>query len=143
MTDLRCLCIEVRGAAQTLTRLYDKALQPAGITVTQLSQLNAVRQLQEPTVSQLAHATGLDRSTLGRNIRLLESMTLLTSQRGQDARTRTLSLTKKGGAALTRAAPLWANLQSQLAQKLGTQKRELLLELMAELATTDLQEINP
>jgi len=143
MTDLRCLCIEVRSAAQTLTRLYDQALIPAGITVTQLSQLNAIYQLSEPTVSQLSKAIGLDRSTLGRNIRLLESMQLLTSQIGQDARTRTLRLTKKGMAALKGAAPLWASVQSRLTQKLGTEKRELLLELMADLASTDLREINP
>ena len=141
MIDIRCLCIEVRSAAQNLTRLYDQALLPAGITITQLSQLNTIRELSEPTLSQLAKATGLNRSTLGRNIRLLESMDLISVQVGQDARTKSIRLSRQGRMAMKRAVPLWAKVQTGLQQKLGKQKRELLNELMAELTATDLQEI--
>ena len=131
--DLKCLCIELRNAAQALTRLYDEQLAPAGITVTQLSQLNHIRELENPTLTALAAATQLDRSTLGRNLRLLEKQGLVTLAPGADARTREVRLTGKGGAALRDGAPLWFAVQHKLANRLGAEKRGLLTELLNDL----------
>ena len=129
-----CLCIEVRSAAQKLTRLYDDALSDAGITVTQLSQLNTIRELGSPTLTDLATATGLDRSTLGRNLRLLEKAGLVSLCTGKDARTREITLTRAGLARLKKGAPLWHNMQTDLTTRLGPEKRQLLNELLTELA---------
>lgn len=131
--DLKCLCIEVRNAAQALTSKYDEQLAPAGITVTQLSQLNHVAQLGRPTLKALSAATGLDRSTLGRNLRLLENQGLVTITPGADARTRVVNLTGAGKRALQKGAPLWYDMQTSLAARLGRRKRQLLTELLNEL----------
>ncbi len=131
--DLKCLCIEVRNAAQALSRLYDAELAPAGISVTQLSQLNQVNQLGNPTLKALALATRLDRSTLGRNLRLMESQGLVTIAPGRDARTREVKLTRKGKRALNEGAPLWYRVQNTLSEKLGAEKRAQLSELLDEL----------
>jgi DNA-binding MarR family transcriptional regulator len=69
-------CIDVRTAAQGLTNAYDLPMAHNGITVTQFPHLHALRTLDSPNLNQLATETGLDRSTLGRNIRLLTSMGL-------------------------------------------------------------------
>jgi DNA-binding MarR family transcriptional regulator len=128
-----CLCIEVRSAAQKLTRLYDDALADAGITVTQLSQLNSIRDLGSPTLTDLATATGLDRSTLGRNLRLLEKEGLVSLCPGKDARTREINLTRAGINRLKKGGPLWHNIQADLTTRLGPEKRQLLNELLSEL----------
>ncbi|MEM1433781.1 MAG: MarR family winged helix-turn-helix transcriptional regulator [Pseudomonadota bacterium] len=133
--DLRCICIEVRNAAQALTRLYDEQLLDAGISITQLSQLNHIHKLGAPTLKALAEATGLDRSTLGRNMRLLEKQGLVVLSSGEDARTRIISLTRDGKAALRHAAPLWLDMQHTLNARLGPRKRALLSELLSELTT--------
>ena len=133
--DLQCLCIEVRNAAQALTSKYDEQLAPAGITVTQLSQLNHVAQLGSPTLKALAAATGLDRSTLGRNLRLLENQGFVTITPGADARTRVVSLTGAGKRALNKGAPLWYDIQTSLTRRLGSRKRQLLTELLNELTS--------
>ena len=141
MSDpLSCLCLEVRGAAQTLTRLYDRELESAGITVTQLSQLAAIRRMAGPTVGELAIELGLDRSTLGRNIRLLESLALVGLEQGQDARRKHLYLTKQGRATLRKAVPIWSGMQKKLKKRLGVEKRALLHELMSDLSSPELLE---
>ncbi len=135
--DLKCLCIELRNAAQILTQRYDEQLAPAGISVTQLSQLNQVRRLGNPTLSELARATKLDRSTLGRNLRLMESQGLVAVATGRDARTRVVKLTRKGQRALDKGGSLWFGLQNTLTTKLGARKRAQLAELLNELTTGD------
>ena len=131
-----CLCIEVRTAAQKLTKLYDAALADFDITVTQLSQLNAIRKLGAPTLTDLSIETELDRSTLGRNIRLMEQQGLVAMTSGQDARTRVVKLTRKGHSTLRRAGPAWWQVQSSLIDQLGLEKRQLLQELLSDLSGT-------
>ena len=131
--DLRCICIELRNAAQAVTKLYDKQLLDSGISITQLSQLNHIRECGAPTLKRLAEVTGLDRSTLGRNTRLLEKQGLVSLAPGNDARTKVVSLTRKGRTALERAAPLWLDVQTRLNTRLGSRKRALLSELLHEL----------
>jgi len=131
--DLKCICIELRNAAQQVTRLYDEQLTDTGISITQLSQLNHIRELGKPSLKALAANTGLDRSTLGRNMRLLEKQGLVTLSAGDDARTKIVRLTRKGSNALRQAAPLWLDMQARLNTRLGPAKRALLSELLNEL----------
>ncbi len=131
--DLTCICIELRNAAAALTKRYDEQLSESGISITQLSQLNHIRELGQPTLKALADVTGLDRSTLGRNMRLLEKQGMVHLSSGKDARTRVVSLTRVGAAALKQAAPLWFDLQNTLNKRLGSDKRALLSELLTEL----------
>ena len=131
--DLTCICIELRNAAAALTKRYDEQLSESGISITQLSQLNHIRELGAPTLKALADVTGLDRSTLGRNMRLLEKQGMVDLSSGKDARTRVVSLSRGGAAALKQAAPLWFDMQNTLNKRLGSDKRALLSELLIEL----------
>ena len=143
MTDIgtSCLCIELRGAAQQLTRVYDAALEGTGINVTQLSLLSSIHGLDSPTLRALATHTGLDRSTLGRNVRVLERMGLVRIEPGADARTRTLSLTAKGRHALGGAAPRWFAIQRELVEALGGREGfDALLERVAQAADAALSD---
>ena len=97
--DNRCLCIDLRSVAQQLTQAYDEAMAPSGMSVTQFSQLNLIRTLDAPTLTDLARASQLDRSTLGRNLKVLERMGLITTRTGEDARSKTIHLSRKGAAA--------------------------------------------
>lgn len=137
MTDVDtiCLCIGLRSAANRLTRVYDEALAPAGLTVTQFFQLITIRKHGAPTLRMLAQAIGLDRSTLGRNVRLLEKQGLVVIAPGEDARTRTIRVTDAGKAAYRRALPLWQATQDRLVGRIGEDGRETLDGLLASLST--------
>lgn len=141
MKDETCLCIDLRTAAHALTHLYDQAMAGSGISVTQFSQLHLIRSFENPTLKMLADASQLDRSTLGRNIRVLERLGLVGMEVGEDARTRTIHLTRKGHDTYKRAAPLWHGVQTRLLDRLGLDGRNqldrLLTTLTAPLTATE------
>ncbi len=133
MSDERCLCIDLRSAAQQLTQAYDDAMAPSGISVTQFSQLNLIRSLEAPTLTDLADASQLERSTLGRNLKVLEKMGLIHTRVGPDARSKTIHLSRKGRDAFKRAVPLWYAVQNELLERLGLDRREQLEDMLATL----------
>ena len=133
MSNASCLCINLRSAAQALTRDYDAAIARSGITVSQFSLLGHIRSARSLTVSELAELTGIDRSTLGRNLRLLEKQQLVTLSTGTDARTRQIKLTARGRSVFREAAPHWRQVQTNYESRLGPEKAAHLLSLLQEL----------
>src|SRR5512136_3467529 len=103
MDPVACYCANARRAALALTALYDGALAPHGLKVTQFSLLHAVRRRGAPNLTALAEATGLDRSTLGRNLRLLEAAGFVALSLGDDQRDRRVALTGDGRSRLREA----------------------------------------
>ena len=114
MLPVDCLCTLARRYARSLTECYDRALEPSGLKVTQLSLLRAVDRLDKPSLTELSKATGLDRSTLGRNLRVLEKAGLIALVPGEDERTRTPEITDKARRAVRKAKPLWETVQRQM-----------------------------
>jgi DNA-binding MarR family transcriptional regulator len=135
MDTLPCLCSTVRRAARAVTSLYDEALEGTGLKATQFSLLRHARKLGEPSITELAEAAALDRSTLGRNLRVLAREGLVSLGPGRDERTRTVKLTDKGARHIEAATPLWQEAQARLAASLGAEKRKALLRIAADLTT--------
>lgn len=119
MDDVSCYCANLRRAALALTALYDDALAPHGMKVTQFSLLHAVERRGRANLTALSTGTGLDRSTLGRNLRVLEGLGLVTLSPGDDLRDRVASLTPRGRTRLRAATRTWKELQASLAGTLG------------------------
>jgi DNA-binding MarR family transcriptional regulator len=128
------LCTNLRRAARGVSRYYDGALDGFGINVAQYSLLNNLLRLDQPSISSLAEAMGLDRSTLGRNVRVLEAAGLVRLQEGDDQRNRLVLLTEAGHERLVAALPAWEAAQQRLIDRLGVEKRETLLALLNELS---------
>jgi DNA-binding MarR family transcriptional regulator len=126
MDPVLCLCSNVRRAALALTALYDEALSPHELKVTQFALLHAIRQRERPNLSALAEATGLDRSTLGRNLHLLEEAGAVALSPGHDQRDRIATLTPRGDATLRAATKTWLRLQERLSGVLGDDAERLL-----------------
>src|SRR4051812_47561720 len=79
-----CLGFNLRRADRLVTQLYDEALRPEKIRSTQFSLLVALRMMEPTTLSKLAKAVDLDRTTLTRNLELLIKSELATSDAGED-----------------------------------------------------------
>lgn len=126
MDEVVCLCSNTRRAALALTSLYDEALAPHGLKVTQFSLLHAIKRRTSPNLSTAAEAAGLDRSTLGRNLRVLEGLGLVALSPGDDARDRVVRLTARGEDALRAATKVWLRLQERLSGALGDDAARLL-----------------
>lgn len=116
----RCACTRARRAARALTDLYDQALAPVGLKVTQFSVLRTVQRMDRVSLSALGEEMALDRSTLGRNLRLLEAMGLVALSSGDDLRTQAAVLTRRGSERLRRALPLWERVQQDVRGQLGS-----------------------
>jgi DNA-binding MarR family transcriptional regulator len=129
----KCACTRVRRAARALTDAYDHALQPLGLKVTQFSLLRTVARMEEPSLTALAHEMALDRSTLGRNVALLQRQGLLEVSGGSDLRQRTVRLTPHAQRILERAVPLWERAQRRVEQSIGTNGVSTLFDLLGKL----------
>ena len=122
----KCICTSLRQAARASTALYDKALAPSGLKVTMFRLLRRIESHPNASISSLAELVGLDRSTLGRNLKVLERQGLLALPSGKDARARRVALTPAGKTALARAVPLWAQAQTEMKVLLGVDLDNLL-----------------
>ena len=115
----RCLCTALRQAAAQCTAHYDAVLAPSGIKVTMLRLLRRIEASKSVSITELAEIVVLDRSTLGRNLRVLEKQSLVEIETGKDARARRVSLTLTGQEKLREAVPLWRQAQSEFSEIIG------------------------
>jgi DNA-binding MarR family transcriptional regulator len=125
-----CLCLASRRAARAITRIFEKQLRPHGIRAPQFSML-AVLELKGPqTIGELAEALGADRTTLTRNLALVEDRRLVTIRPGdEDARARIAAITPKGRSTLKGAFPAWRKAQAALTASIGHQMADSLRRL--------------
>lgn len=129
-----CTLFGVRSAARAVTRLYEESLAPAGLKATQLSILVATASREGWTLSALADALRLERTTLTRNARPLQRKGLLRLGAGRDLRSRSVELTARGHAALRRAYPLWRKTQRRVVARMGKRRWAGLLRDLALLS---------
>lgn len=131
-----CACFALRRAARALSRHYDRILAPRGLRTTQFSALMAVNVRGPMTVSALAELVVADRTTLTRNLGVLEARGLVRLDPGHDRRQRLVSITDQGVQALRRALPLWSKAQAEVRQGMGGERLAPFLDTLGEL--TDL-----
>jgi DNA-binding MarR family transcriptional regulator len=129
-----CLCQKARKAARTLTRFYDRRFAGSGIEPTQFHLLVGIRLTEPVTVNQLASHLALDRTTLTRNVALLQKSGIIEIARGQDARQRKLSLTKAGRKMLEKSLPRWNRAQQSAVSALGQENFARLSEALSVLS---------
>lgn len=122
-----CACFRVRKAARAITKLYEELLRPIDLRATQFSLLMATRVMGPVTLVKLAEAMVMDRTTLTRNLQILEKRGLITIKPGEDRREREISLTAAGLEVLTKAVPLWEKAQNRVKKGLGEERLQNLL----------------
>jgi len=128
-----CACYKVRKAARAVTKLYEEVLRPIGLRATQFSLLMATRVMGPVTVVKLAKVTVMDRTTLTRNLQILEKRGLITIKPGEDRREREVNLTAVGMEVLTKAVPLWEEAQDRVQKGLGEERLHNLLGDLSEM----------
>ena len=125
-----CFCILLRQAARKSSSVYDQALAPLVINVAQFSLLRKIARAQSISLTELARLADLDRSTMGRNAKVLQRMDLIEQTPGEDHRETHIALTAMGRDLVERGAPLWDEAQEEIEAKLGSEGVEQLLTLL-------------
>ncbi|MGH2900937.1 MAG: MarR family winged helix-turn-helix transcriptional regulator [Solirubrobacteraceae bacterium] len=135
---LMCPCNKLRKGARGLTQLYENALAGSGLKITQLPVLIALAIGGDQPVTSLAAVVGLDRTTLTRNLRVLEQRGLVaTRESDDDARVRIVSFTLEGSSVLSAALARWHVVQTEIERTFGQQRLQALydeLDALAEVA---------
>lgn len=121
--DDPCLCTGLRQAAFAVTEIYDRALAPSGLKITMFRLVRRIAEAGRPSISELARIVELDRSTLGRSLRVLEKDGLVRFvDNAEDERSKCVVLTPQGRAALAKALPLWTRAQTRMSAMFGAEK---------------------
>jgi DNA-binding MarR family transcriptional regulator len=130
-----CPARHLRMATRVATQLYDEVFKPIGLRSTQMPVLVATTLLEPATITQLANALVMDRTTLTRNLRPLERDGLISITTGDDQRTREVTLTSHGKEVVAQALPLWEQAQARIVDELGEEWRQDILEKLSALVS--------
>jgi DNA-binding MarR family transcriptional regulator len=123
-----CACANFRKASRAITQFYDAALRPSGLRATQYTLMVPVALMGSPTITQLAEEIVIDRTTLTRDLKVLEGKGLVEISPGTDRRTRVVKLTDSGRQTLAEATPLWEQAQSAVVKGLSRQRWNSMLK---------------
>src|SRR5262249_53134931 len=103
-----CTCFRLRRLTRRVTAVYNRALAPTGMRVTQYSLLLSLRGGAPIALSQLADVLDMDRTTLTRNLKPLTDAGWVEVERSpDDARVRLVTLTASGAEQLRAARGAW------------------------------------
>ena len=131
-----------RLAARRITQFLDREMKDLGLTAAQLGLMAQIAVISDDTLGGLALRTGLEQSTLSRNLRWLEGEGLIEIAVVEtDLRRRAAWLTETGARRLEAAIPIWRKAHDKLARRLSpdlarrlAEKAEALIESGAERA---------
>jgi DNA-binding MarR family transcriptional regulator len=114
-----CIAVRLRLLNRVVTNLYDDALRPLGLKVSQLNVLVVVAKLGLARPAQVCDILQLDTSTLSRNVDRMRAKGWLEVVPGEDARTQPFRLTPQGKRLIEKAVPAWEQAQRQAQELLG------------------------
>jgi DNA-binding MarR family transcriptional regulator len=128
-----CTCGELRKAARAITLLYDNAFKSTGLLSTQFNVLQAIYNIDSIRISDLANKLGMDRTTLTRNLSVLERHGFIEIFQGKDQRTRIVTATQKGRSAVSKTILLWNEVQRKVKQEMGENSWRELMQNLGQL----------
>jgi len=108
-----CYALQARKTANLLTRAYNHALNGLDLEISQFSTLCVIALERVDSVAKMAEHLGVDRSTLVRNLKILQRKDLIAPH-AKEGRRIIYRLTPEGEATLSRALPLWQAMQEGL-----------------------------
>lgn len=124
-----------RLAARRITQFLDREVADSGLTASQLGLLARIASAADDTLGALAKRSGLEQSTLSRNLRTLEGEGLIEiAIVEKDLRRRAVWLTETGARRLEAAIPVWRKAQAKLAEAMSTALAKKLADQTEALA---------
>src|SRR5689334_15623687 len=121
-----CIAVRLRLLNRVVTNLYDDALRPLGLKVSQLNLLVVTAKLGLARPAQVCDILQLDASTLSRNLKPLQAHGWLEVVPDEDARAQPFRLTPQGKRLIEKAVPAWEEAQRQAIELLGNEGTTLL-----------------
>ncbi len=116
-----CVALRARRMSRIITRIYDDAMRPLGLTASQFTLLTAVAQQDGITAAEIGFDLDIEKSTLSRNLKRLVSLRHIKMDPPAGRRGRGLHLSLLGEEAIRSAFPVWRNTQERVETALGNE----------------------
>ena len=107
-----CIAVQLRTLTRAVTRIYNRALRPFGLTISQMNILVAVSYLGEARQQDVCRVLHLEKSTLSRDVERMRANGWMENLPGDDARTSLLRVTTAGKKLLEKTNFAWQDRKS-------------------------------
>ena len=128
-----CIAVRLRMLNRVVTNIYDEALRPLGLKVSQMNILVAAAKMDVARPADVCDRLHLDVSTLSRNVERMKARGWLEVVPNDDGRAQPFRLTAEGSRLLQKAAPAWKKAQEKAKELLGEEIVELLADAVGRL----------
>ncbi len=129
-TSDRCLASRVRQLSRIITRVYDDAMRPLGITASQYTLLAQLASRDGITAVEIGNELDIEKSTLSRNLKRLLALGHIVMDPPAGRRGRGLHLTQQGQKILADAFPIWQEAQQRATAVMGAECRDVLDDML-------------
>jgi len=129
-TASSCIATRVRQLSRIITRVYDDAMRPLGITASQFTLLTQLASRDGITAVEIGGDLDIEKSTLSRNLKRMLALSLITMDPPAGRRGRGLHLTAKGKDVIKEAYPVWLSAQNRAVTVMGPETRVALDSLL-------------
>ena len=123
----QCIAVRLRMLSRAVTRIYNRALRPYGLTTSQMNILVAISCLGEAKQHDVCQALHLEKSTLSRDVARMRRQGWLDDVPSADGRVALLRITPAGKRRVEEAIPAWQQAQAQATILLGARQVSTLL----------------
>lgn len=114
-----CVAVRLRMLNRIVTNIYDEALRPLDLKVSQMNILVAAAKLGTARPVAVCEHLHLDVSTLSRNVDRMKARGWLEVVPDEDGRSQPFRLTREGRKLLEKAIPAWSQAQQRVKTVLG------------------------
>ena len=114
-----CLSVRVRRLGRVITRIYDAALAPHGVSTAQLNLLAAIAAGGGARPGDLTRLLDLEKSTLSRDLKRMEQLGWVRSDAALPRGGRFVNLTPAGSRLLIEVRDAWEKAQAAAEAELG------------------------
>lgn len=117
-----------------MTQLYSREMGHA-LEPSQFSMLSVLSRRPGATQASLGRALGMDKTTMSRNLRVMQKNAWIEPVLSDDLRERGFRLTAAGKKLLSGATPGWQRAQNKLRAALGGGDWDVMLQVFDRVAT--------
>jgi DNA-binding MarR family transcriptional regulator len=132
-----CIAVRVRLINRVISALYDEALRPFGLRISQANILAAVDHMGEARPAQVSRILRIEKSTLSRDVELMKHRGWLQSDPPAGGRYQTIRLTPQGTKLLDRIQPSWEKAQTEAKLLIGDEGEAALRQMASRLGLGD------
>ncbi len=114
-----CLAVRIRLLNRTVTNIFDEALRPLKVKVSQLNVLMVVAKRGPISPGGVARRLNMEKSTVSRNVDRMRTRGWLKVSEGDSGRKQILEIGSAGRKLIEKSLPFWKNAQAQTEAMLG------------------------